>query len=344
MLSEPYKIKEVKTMSRLESYERWNILKNAGFNTYNVTSDFVSFDMVAKGMSSWSHFQKAGLMIGDEAYAGSRNFYALEGNAQRILGVGKIVPTHNGIGAEKLLAVTMCKKGQLVPTNRGRNEGLVPAVGGELCDVTDKRAASFGGPSEFGADVNLPHLEKLLSDVSKVAYVYLEACPDAWNGQPMSVPNLERASELCRKAAVPLVLDISNAIAMAHWNIKAGKVKGKTLLEVVRQMTAAADIVIVDASQDCRADVGGFISSKNDELWGKFRNEVVLYEGLHTYGGMTGRAMEVFAIGISELEETAYTDWYMSQIEQLHTLLCARKVPCTLGTRGVGLVVKDFLP
>jgi tyrosine phenol-lyase len=160
----------------------------------------------------------------------------------------------------------------------------------------------------------------------------------------MSLPNLEQASALCRKAGVPLVLDISNAIAMAYWNIEAKKVTGKGLLEVVRQMTAAADIVIIDASQDCRSDVGGFISSKNEALWEKFRNEVVLYEGLHTYGGMTGRAMEVFAIGISELEETAYADWYMSQIRQLHTLLTDRKVPCTLGTRGVGLMIKDFLP
>lgn len=344
MLSEPYKIKEVKTMSRLEPYERWNILKNAGFNTYNVDSDFVSFDLVAKGMSSWSHFQKAGLMIGDEAYAGSRNFYALESNAQRVLGVGKLVPTHNGIGAEKLLAVTMCQKGQLVPTNRGRSEGLVPAVGGELCDITDKRASSFGPPSDFGASVDLARLEKLLVDKEKVAYVHLEACPDAWNGQPMAVDNLEKCSALCRKAGVPLVLDASNAIAMAQWNLKAGKVKGKGLLEVVRQMTAAADIVIVDASQDCRSDVGGFISSQDDNLWEKFRNEVVLYEGLHTYGGMTGRAMEVFAVGIAELEETALADWYTSQIEQLYNLLNVRKVPCTLGTRGVGLPVKDFMP
>jgi tyrosine phenol-lyase len=343
MTAEPYKNKEIKHLPKLEPYERWNILKAAAFNTYNVASDFVSFDMVAKGMSSWSHFQKAGLMIGDEAYAGSRNFYALEDNARRVLGVGRIVPTHNGIGAEKLLAVTMCKKGQLVPTNRGRNEGLVPAVGGVLTDVTDARAAAFGPPSALGASLDLGRLEKLLSDKSKVAYVYLEACPDAWNGQPMAVENLEKASALCRKAGVPLALDASNAVAMAYWNIKTGEAEGG-LLEVVRRMTAAADVVLVDASQDCRSDVGGFISSANEELWERFRNEVVLYEGLHTYGGMTGRAMEVFAVGIAELEETAYTEWYMSQLEQLHGMLAARGVPSTLGTRGVGLEIGKFLP
>ncbi len=344
MLSEPYKIKEVKTMPRLEPYERWNVLKSASFNTYNVASCYVSFDMVAKGMSSWSHFQKAGLMTGDEAYAGSRNFYALEGNAQRVLGVGRIVPSHNGIGAEKLLAVTMCGKGQMVPTNRGRDEGLVPAVGGRLRDVTCTIASDFPHPSRFGADVDIPRLEKLLKEPAGVAYVHLEACPDAWNGQPMTLSNLEQVSDRCRKAGVPLVLDASNAMAMAYWNLKAGKVESQELLEVVRRMTALADIVIVDASQDCRSDVGGFISSSNDELWEKFRNEVVLYEGLHTYGGMTGRAMEVFAIGISELEEEAYTEWYMSQIAHLHGLLEARRVPCTLGTHGVGLPVNGFLP
>jgi len=267
MLSEPYKIKEVKTMSRLEPFERWNHLKSAGFNTYNVSSEHVSFDLVAKGMSSWSHFQKAALMVGDEAYAGSRNFYALERNAQRVLGVGKIVPTHNGIGAEKLLAVTMCKPGQLVPTNRGRNEGLVVALGGELRDVTVARAASFGPPSAFGGDLDLERLAALLLEPSKLAYVHVEACPDAWNGQPMSLANLQQASRLCREAKVPLVLDASNIIAMAQWNLRAGPVANATLLETVRTATAAADIVIVDASQDCRSDVGGFISSSIDGYW-----------------------------------------------------------------------------
>ncbi len=346
MLCEPYKIKEVKSMPRLAPYERWNIIKGARFNTYGVTSEFVSFDMVAKGMSSWSHFQKAGLMTGDEAYAGSRNFYNLETQAQRVLGVGKIVPTHNGIGAEKLLAVTMCKRGQLVPTNRGRHEGLVPAVGGEFVEVTCKRGLSSMPPSEFGANVDVARLECLLGDKGKdgVAYVYLEACADAWNGQPLSVDNLTETRRICAAHGVPLVLDASNVMEAAFWNRKARGAKGAGLLEIARQMVRLADIVLVDASQDCRSDVGGFISSSNDAYRELLRNEVVVYEGLHTYGGMTGRAMEVFAVGLSELVEEAYTEWYAAQIEELHRLLRDRGVPCTLGTRGVALEVAEFLP
>ena len=194
MISEPYKIKEVKELPRLETYERWNVLKSAGFNTYNVTSDAITFDMVAKGMSSWSHFQKAGFMIGDEAYAGSRNYRRLQQVVKNTLGIEHIVPTHNGIGAEKLLVTTMLKKGQLVPTNRGRTEGLVPANGGEFADVTNSNAALFADPDKFGADIDIARLEQLLKDKGKegIAYVHVESCPDAWNGQPISLNNVEK--------------------------------------------------------------------------------------------------------------------------------------------------------
>jgi len=120
MISEPYKIKEVKKTQDLKPYERWNVLKKVHFNTFHVSSDHITFDLASRGMSSWSHFQKAAFMIGDEAYAGSRNYIHLAKSAQEVLGLSQIVPAHNGIGAEKLLTTTMLKKDQAVLHNRGR--------------------------------------------------------------------------------------------------------------------------------------------------------------------------------------------------------------------------------
>jgi tyrosine phenol-lyase len=340
MLAEPYKIKEVKKMKALKSYERWNIIKEAGFNTLRISSDRVQFDMVARGMSAWSHFQKAALMIGDEAYAGARSFYKLETSAREVLGLSHIVPTHNAIGAEKLLATTLLKKGQTVLHNRGRDEGLVQANGGKSLDVTGAVAARYEGPDSFGGDMDLRRLQ---AGLKGAAYIHLETCPAAWNGQPFSMKNLRAVRRFASARKVPLVVDISNVLGNAYWIVKAEEPK-RELMDVVREIAAAADIVLMDASQDPRSDIGGFIACKRPETFDALRNQVVVFEGLHTYGGMTGRAMETFAIGIDEMAKTELTLWRQDQLETFHSMLTEERVPASRGVNGIALDVARFLP
>jgi tyrosine phenol-lyase len=344
MILEPYKIKEVKTMRGLLPHERWNVLKDARFNTFHVPSDKVAFDLVARGMSAWSHFQKAAYMIGDEAYAGSANFIHLEGRVEEVLGLTRIVPVHNGIGAEKLMATTMIAPGQVVLHNRGVASGLVAAMGGESIDVTAARAAAFGAPEGFGGDVDLERLEDILGDDAvDVAYVHVETCPQEWNGQPVSLANLTRVRELTAARGVPLAVDISNVVINAHW-IRKAEGDTRPIEDIVRGVAALADVVLLDASQDCRSDVGGFITSTDDAAFERFRNKVVVFEGLHSYGGMTGRAMEVFAVGLSEMIREEYTDWYAHQVAFLHGALAARGVPVHHGGKGIALDAGRFLP
>ncbi|MFA5140529.1 MAG: tryptophanase [Elusimicrobiota bacterium] len=344
MLAEPYKIKEVKKMKALKPYERWNIIKAAKFNTLGVSSDHIQFDMVARGMSAWSHFQKAALMIGDEAYAGARSYYKLETSALRVLGLGNIVPTHNGIGAEKLLVTTLLKSGQTVLHNRGRDEGLVQANGGKSVDVTCAAAALYKGPEHFGGDVDLRKLEAKLKGLGKdgAAYIHLETCPAAWNGQPFSVKNLQAVRKLASARGLPLVIDISNVLGNAWWTLKTDS--RKALSEAVRGIVAAADIVLMDASQDPRSDIGGFISCKDPATFDALRNQVVVFEGLHTYGGMTGRAMETFAIGIDEMAKTELIEWRQDQLAAFHSMLVEERVPASRGVNGIALDVAKFLP
>jgi len=345
MISEPYKIKEVKKMGNLKPYERWNILKKVHFNTFHVSSDYITFDLASRGMSSWSHYQKAAFMIGDEAYAGSRNYIHLKKSAQEVLGLSRVVPTHNGIGAEKLLATTILKKGQTVLHNRGRCEGLVPASGGISVDITCKEASSYPEPDKFGGNIDTKRLKRLLKEKGKeeISYILLETCPEAWNGQPLSFANLEAVSNLANSHSVPLAIDISHVLENAYWIQKVEK-NNRELMEIVREIISLADIILVDASQDCRSDIGGFIASENPELFEKFRNEVVVFEGLHTYGGMTGRAMEVFAVGIEEMKETRYVEWYTTQIGLLYGMLKKNGVPVYRGGNEIALDVGHFLP
>lgn len=345
MISEPYKIKEVKKTHDLKPYERWNVLKKVHFNTFHVSSDHITFDLASRGMSAWSHFQKAAFMIGDEAYAGSRNYIHLAKSAQEVLGLSQIVPAHNGIGAEKLLTTTMLKKDQAVLHNRGRCEGLVPANGGRSIDITRKEAPSYLEPDKFGSNISTEQLEKWLNDAGKedIAYVHLETCPEAWNGQPFSFANLQAVSGLCRAHSVPLVIDISHVLENAYW-IRRVERKDREIMEITREIISLADIVLMDASQDCRSDIGAFIATEHAEYFEAFRNQVVVYEGLHTYGGMTGRAMEVFAVGIEEMREIKYVEWYMAQIGLLYDLLKQNGVPVYRGGNEIALDVEDFLP
>jgi len=345
MISEPYKIKEVKKMGSLRSYERWNTLKKVHFNTFHVSSSYVAFDLVCRGMSSWSHYQKAAYMIGDEAYAGSRNYIHLVNKAKEVLGLSQIVPTHNGIGAEKLLAITMVRNGHFVLHNRGRCEGLVPSNGGISVDVTSKKGVSYAEPHRFGGDVDIEKLEKMLIEKGKdqISYIHVETCPEAWNGQPVSFANFEAVKRLCSSHGVPLVIDISHVLENAYWIQKTER-HHVEIMEIAREIISFGDIVLMDASQDCRSDIGGFIASENPTLFEQFRNQVVVFEGLHTYGGMTGRAMEVFAVGISDMEETSYVGWYATQIGTLYDWLKNNGVPVYRGGNGIALDVESFLP
>lgn len=344
--SEPFKIKEVKHLPHIEPYERWNLLKNSGFNLLKVSSDHVTFDLTAQGMSSWSHFQKAGYQIGDEAYAGSRNYRRLTETASAVLDLKHLVPTHNGLGAEKLLVTTMLRPGQMVLHNRGRCDGLVPFCGGKSVDVTGEKALKYREPGRFGADLDLNRIEFFLNERGRggIAYIQVTLCPEDWCGQTVSMENLESVYKLGKTNQVPVAVDISNILENALCIHKAAARSTKSLLDTVRKIIAGADIILMDASQDCRADVGGFVTSNNEEIFNKLRNQVVVFEGLHTYGGMTGRAMEVFAVGMDEMRRVEYTEWYDSQIELLYTLIKGKGVPVIRGTRGIGLNVSAFLP
>ena len=345
MLSEPYKIKEVKKGGALQPYERWNIIKNVGFNTFRVLSDHVAFDMVARGMSAWSHFQKAALMIGDEAYAGARSYFTLLSAVRDVLGVQEIVPAHNGIGAEKLLASVLVQPGQAVLHNRGREQALVQHHGGVPIDLSAEAVRAFRAPDQCGAELDLGRLETELRQrgTQGVAYVCVDLCPEAWGGQPLAAVHLQEVRRLCSEHGVRLAVDISNVLEAAWWSTPIER-RPSDLLDVARKMIGSADVVMMDASEDARSDVGGLVAASDPTIHAALRNQVVVFEGLHTYGGMTGRAMDVFAVGVREMAKPEMTEWHQAQLEQLFSMLTEHAVPAYRTAKGIVLDAAAFLP
>jgi tyrosine phenol-lyase len=344
MISEPYKIKEVKKFRTLKSYEKWNVLRDASFNTFHIRSDFVNFDLVSRGMSAWSHFQKAVYMAGDEAYAGSRSYRDLVKAVKDVLGLDGIVPAHNGIGAEKLLVTSLLEKDRVVLHNRGITCEQVLSRDCNSIDITRDRRAHHADPQSFGADVDLDELEKLIQKnaSNEIAYVHIETCPRGLNRKLISWANLAAIKELTEKNCIPLIIDISNIFASAYW-ISNVERRSEDIVTIARSIVEMADVVLMDASQDFRSDVGGFISCKDADLLQKLQNIVVVYEGMHTYGGMTGRAMAVFSQGLKEALNVNYSNWYQEQIGYLYDKIRQTGVPVYRGGNGIGLDAGSFL-
>ena len=332
---EPHKFKTVRNVAFPGLDERKRYLQDARFNVFHLTPSQVSFDMATLGMGAMSQEQVAGLFIGDEAYAGARNFETLKSAVGELFGKTHLCPTHNLLGAIKLVVSTMVPAGSTVPTNS--------AALSDVLEPRQVRGVNVRGiePGYFCGDIDLEALEALL--VSGVALLWVETFADGCH--PISLTNLQAVKALASKHGVRLVLDgsriVENAWAIQHE--EAGQTE-RTLAEIVAEIASLADILAIDAAQDARCQIGGLLATNKAEDYEKFMNEVVVFEGLHTYGGMTGRTMEAFAIGLREMVSQSQADWIIHQAHRFHALLGDADVPFVPGCDGAYIQADAFLP
>ncbi|MRR11962.1 hypothetical protein EG835_05715, partial [bacterium] len=254
----------------------------------------------------------------------------------RVLGHTYVCPTHNSLGAIKLLVTTIIPKGSLVPSNSvGRIDVWTPR-GIEIADVRDRYEAVFTG------NVDLPQLEVLLSE-RKAAVVLLQSFADGQH--PFSLANLRSVRATADRHGLRLVLDVSRVIENA-WYIQrheAGQAE-RSIADIVKQIAKTAHVVLLDGAQDPKSNTGGLLATDNPADNEHFMNEVVLYEGLHTYGGMAGRTMEVFARGLSEMCAEDEVQWVMHQTERFTARLREGGVPLERGCDGAYVKADEFLP
>ena len=348
MLSaEPHKAKIVQKLPLTTYPERLEYLKQVHYNTFNLSSDRVTFDLTSNGTSAMSQEQLSGILIGDEAYAGSRNFIQLENVVKRVLGHMRVVPTHNMHGARKLIARVLGEKGSVVLTNSTLADNIFSDNGMQHLSIKKEVALDKIDPAGFAGSIDI---EKLNGAIGKykpegVAFILIETCPASAHSQPFSLKNLKEVCSIAKKFKILTILDISFIIENAAFiiNFEDGNDK-KTVAELVKELAHEVDLAIMNAAEDCRSNVGGFITTDLDDVADKLRNQVVVFEGLHTYGGMAGRTMEVVARGLEEMVDERSVCWKSSQIDYLYSKLREKNVPVIKGGNGIYLVVKDFLP
>ena len=333
---EPHKIKTVRLLSFPTLEERKKHLARAHFNVFNLTPHQINFDMCSLGMSAVTQEQLSGQLIGDEAYAGARNFEALQQAIRDVLGHTYVCPTHNVLGCVKLVVATMVPPGSVLPSNaRTRIDVLTPRDV-HVPDVRDENEEVFTG------NVDLGKLERELEG-GKVAIVGLQMFADGRH--PVSLENLRAARSLANRYGKRLVCDGSRVIENA-WFIQHHEPgqRERTIADIVKQIAKTTDIFQVDGAQDPKCNTGGILTTDNPDDHEKFINEVVVFEGLHTYGGMAGRTMEVLARGLREMCDEAEVHWVMHQTERFCGRLREAGVPLDRGCDGAYIKADEFLP
>jgi tyrosine phenol-lyase len=349
--AEPFKIKVVESLRMLKREDRERAIAEAGHNTFLLRSEDVYIDLLTdSGTNAMSDRQWAGMMLGDEAYAGSRNFYHLEEAVQRVYGYKHLIPTHQGRGAEHLLSQSLIRPGDVVPGNMYFTTTRLhqELAGARFVDVIIPEAHDPASEHPFKGDVDLEKLETVLREnPGRVPYVSVAATVNMAGGQPISVANLRKVRTLTAHCGVPVFLDATRVAENAWFNQQREPgYEGRPLASIVREMCLLTDGCTMSAKKDPLANIGGFLAVNDDILAEKARNMVVIYEGLHTYGGMAGRDMEAVAIGIDESVDDDHMRARIGQVLYLGDKLRQWGVPIVLpvGGHGVFLDARAFLP
>ena len=350
--AEPWKIKMVEPLRMTTRAERELAIREAGYNTFLLKSADVYIDLLTdSGTSAMSDRQWAGMMLGDEAYAGSVNFYHLEEAIQKYYGFKYIVPTHQGRGAEHLISQAVIKKGQYVPGNMYFTTTRLhqEMAGGIFADVIIDEAHDPQSLHPFKGNIDLQKLEDLIRSkgAENIAYVSLAGTVNMAGGQPVSMANVRDVRNLCDQYGVKLFLDATRLVENA-WFIQQREegFSNTPVAEILYKFCSYADGAWMSGKKDHLVNIGGWLSVNDWDLFEELRNLVVVYEGLHTYGGMSGRDMEAMAIGIQESVQDDHIRTRIGQVLYLGQLLTDWEIPIVqpVGGHAVFLDAKRFYP
>ncbi len=290
-------------------------------------------------------------MMGDESYAGSENFYHLEETVQNYYGYKHIIPTHQGRAAEHIISQILIKKGDFLPGNMYFTTTRLhqELAGGTFVDVIVDEAHDANSEFKFKGNINLEKLENLIKEkgADKIPYVCMATTVNMAGGQPISMQNLKELRKLTSKYGIKIIHDMTRVAENAYMiqQLEEGYAK-KTCAEIVREICDLTDAATMSAKKDALVNIGGFLAVNDYAVFEKARNMVVIYEGLHTYGGMAGRDMEALAIGITESVNDDHIQARVGQVMYLGNKLIQAGVPVVkpIGTHGVFLNAREILP
>ncbi|NOZ96111.1 MAG: tryptophanase [Acidobacteria bacterium] len=349
---EPWRVKVVEPIHLPDRDTRRRRLEAAGYNVFALPAADVYIDLLTdSGTSAMSDNQWAGLMLGDESYAGARNFFSFRDTVQEITGLPFIIPTHQGRVAENLLFSTLIKPGMKVPSNNhfDTTRANIEVNGGEAVDLVIPEGRDPESEHPFKGNIDLDALDAFLaaSGRQQVPVAMLTVTNNSGGGQPVSLENIRAMGEICHRHGVPFFLDACR-FAENAWFIKQREPgQGhRSVRDIAADMFAAADGCTMSAKKDGLANIGGFIALRDQGLFDALRNMLIVIEGFPTYGGLAGRDLEAVARGLKEVLDERYLEFRVGQVQALWERLDAAGVPMIrpAGGHAVYLDARRFLP
>lgn len=349
---EPFKIKSVEPIRFTTKEERTTILQYAGYNPFLIPADDVLIDLLTdSGTSAMSAAQWAGIMQGDESYAGSKSFYRFESAVKKITGFKHIIPTHQGRAAEKILFSITGGKGKLIPNNThfDTTRANVEFTGAEAVDLLNEIGKHPEIRADFKGNMDIEKLEAFIqaTGVEHIPLVMITVTNNSGGGQPVSMQNIKDTKAVCKKYGLPLFIDACRFAENAYFiKTREAGYKDKSLLEIAQEMFSYADGMTMSAKKDALVNIGGFLAMNDDELAVSCRNLLIVTEGFPTYGGLAGRDLEAIAQGLEEVLDEHYMHYRIRSIEYLGEKLRAAGVPFIEppGGHAIYLDAKRFLP
>lgn len=350
--AEPYKMKMVELLKMTTKPYRTKAIKVAGFNTFLLHSADVYIDLLTdSGTNSMSDRQWSAFMTGDEAYAGSKSYYLLEEAIQKYYGYKYVVPTHQGRAAENILSQILIKKGDIVPGNMYFTTTRLhqELAGGTFADIIIDEAHDPFNEHQFKGNVDISKLDKLVKKhgAKKIPYVCIATNVNMAGGQPISMANLKELRAYTKKHGIRIIHDMTRVGENAYFIQQREKgYNKKSIREIVKEICSYTDGATMSAKKDALVNIGGFLAINDWDVFEEARNMVVVYEGLHTYGGLAGRDMEAIAVGIVESLDDNHQQARVGQVEYLGHKMMEYNIPIVkpIGGHGIFVDAKSFLP
>jgi len=349
---EPFKIKSVEPIPFTTLEQREEILRAAGYNTFLIRAEHVTIDLLTdSGTGAMSAKQWAGIMDGDEAYAGARSFYRLETVAQDLFGFRHIIPTHQGRAAERILFSLVGGKGKVIPNNThfDTTRANIEFTGAEAVDLPIEEGKHPELVYDFKGNMDVEKLRNLISarGSSHIPLIMLTITNNSGGGQPVSMANIRAVRNVASEHGIPLFFDACRFAENAYFIKKREPGYGnKSIREIVQEMFSYADGCTFSAKKDALVNIGGLLCMNDDDLATRAKNLLVITEGFPTYGGLAGRDLEATAQGLEEVLDERYLEYRVRSVEYLGEKLLSENVPILQPTGGhaVYLDAKRFAP
>ena len=349
---EPFRIKAVEPIRMSSREERTEKLVAAGYNVFLLRSEDVLIDLLTdSGTSAMSSEQWAGIMRGDEAYAGSPSFYRFEAAVQELFGFRHVIPTHQGRAAERILFSTVCRPGDVVPSNThfDTTRANIEAVGAEAVDLPCAESKEIQARHPFKGNLDVPALARLIADRGRerIPLCMITLTNNSGGGQPASLANVRAVSELCRQHGIPLYIDACRFAENAYLvKLREPGQEGRTVKDIAREIFSCADGCTFSAKKDAFANIGGFLATNDDRLAQREKDLLILTEGFPTYGGLAGRDLEAIAVGLQEIVHEDYLEYRLASVRYLGEHIAREGVPIVQppGGHAIYIDAAAFLP